>query len=469
MFVSKGIKGVSGLLVAWLLAEKYGAYGSGLFFIAYSFAFICANFAQLGIGNACLSFIPQVREQESKDISSLWTFSQVVVGGFSFLFSATVMFFAKPVAELVFKDVSKWAYVFWAAPIIFAWSLTRINIMVRQSMGDMSGITVLENLVHPLGMMVLVGLAFVADLSVLNFLIAVTALYVVVFVYALLSTRHDYALKLSLKLRSHITVREIVLFSIPLLVIAFSQTSLIWINTLILGAVGAVADAAVFVAAMKIAFSISILLYTFNSVYAPQISAAHARNDMQAIPALYRDATHALTFFSFILLVGVAAYADLAMGFFGAEYEAGTGCLLWMLAGQLSNCYVGPVGYMLILSGKSKLEVFNTSVGLVLNAGLCVVLYNFFGVSGAGAAFCLSSVIINLFRYFQCRKFFGVIWFDITQRLFISLQLFIIAAYLLLTSYGINRELLIIVLLSAYLLLNYRKVWSLVETLRTQH
>ncbi|WP_419784661.1 hypothetical protein [Maridesulfovibrio sp.] len=120
VFTAKGVKGVGGLLLAWLLAKKYGAYGSGLFFIGYTFAFLVANFAQLGIGNGCLRFIPKVREEHESNLSAMWTLAQLIVGGFGLLLSAVFMFFAEPVAGLVFKDVSKWAYIFCASPIIFS-------------------------------------------------------------------------------------------------------------------------------------------------------------------------------------------------------------------------------------------------------------------------------------------------------------------------------------------------------------
>ncbi|WP_320175171.1 polysaccharide biosynthesis C-terminal domain-containing protein [Maridesulfovibrio sp.] len=469
VFTAKGVKGIGGLLLAWVLAMKFGAYGTGLFFIGYTFAFLCANFAQLGLGNACLRYIPQVREQHESNLSAMWTISQLIVGGFALLLSGAVMFYAEPVAGLVFKNVSKWAYIFYASPIIFFWSLTRTNIMVRQSLGDMSGITVVENLIIPLGMLLLSASAFVIDFDVLCFLSAVTALYAVSFLYSFFSTRGDYGLHFSLRLHSSVSVREIVVYSIPLLIVAFSQTSLIWINTLILGAVGAVVDSALFVAAMKVAVSISILLYTFNSVYAPQISAVYAREDNEALCSMYREATHALTLFSFILLAGVAVYADVIMNFFGAQYTAGTSCLLWMLLGQICNCYTGPVGYLLILSGKSRLEVFNTVAGLILNAGLCVLLYNSLGVSGAGLAFCFSNVLINLLRYFQCRNSFGISWLDSKQKFFVFLQLFIVGTYMILYSYGVNRELSVAVLLISYLLLNINNIRSLAAGLRSRN
>ncbi|WP_320008737.1 polysaccharide biosynthesis C-terminal domain-containing protein [Maridesulfovibrio sp.] len=469
VFTAKGVKGVGGLLLAWLLAKKYGAYGSGLFFIGYTFAFLAANFAQLGVGNGCLRFIPMVRKEDKSNLSAMWTLAQLIVGGFGLLLSAVLMYFSESVAGLVFKDVSKWAYIFCASPIIFFWSLTRINIMFRQSLGDMAGITLVENLLIPLGMLILGCFAFAVDFSVLFFLGSVSALYMVVFLYSFWSTRSDYALSFSLQLRSSLEIRDILIYSIPLLTIAFSQTSLIWINTLILGAVGSVVDAALFVAAMKVAVSISILLYTFNSVYAPLISTAYARDDHDSIRTIYRDATHALTFFSFILLAGVAVYADQIMIFFGADYGAGTQCLLWMLAGQICNCYTGPVGYLLILSGKSRLEVFNTVAGLILNAGLCLLLYRSLGVSGAGLAFCLSNVLVNMLRYVQCRKFFGISWLDRRQLGFIGLQAVLICSYVFLSFKDINRELLVAGSFIAYLLFNFGNIKSLFGNLRSRN
>lgn len=469
VFTAKGLKGASGLLLAWVLAKKYGAYGSGLFFISYTFAFLCANFAQLGIGNGCLRFIPELREQDESNLSSMWTISQLIVGGFALLLSVAIFWYAELVAGLVFKDVSKRAYVFCVSPVIFFWSLTRINIMIRQSMGDMSGITLVENLMIPLGMLLLGGFSFVFELSVIGLLAAVSALYIMSFLYTFWSTRRDYGLRLSFSLRSSVTVREILFYSIPLLVIAFSQTSLIWINTLILGAVGSVVDAALFVAAMKVAVGISIMLYAFNSVYAPQISTAYASDDYDLIRSLYRDATHALTFFSFILLVGAAVYADVVMRLFGAEYEAGTVCLLWMLLGQICNCYTGPVGYLLILTGKSKLEVFNTVAGLILNTLFCLMFYNSFGVSGAGLAFCLSNVLVNLLRYFQCRKFLNLNWLDRRQKYFICLQLLLVCGYLLFYSYSVNRDFIVAVLLSVYLLFNLSNFKLLMANLRASN
>ncbi len=466
VFLAKALKGVGALLLTFILAKKYGAYGSGLFFIAYTFTFLCAQFVQLGIGNACLKYAPVLKSDDPENLSFLWTSSQVVVGAFSLLFLIILFFNSGHISNLVFKNPDNYKYILYASPIILFWSLTKINIYFRQSLGDMSGITLIENILIPLGMLLIAGASFVIDLSVLNFVLAVSLLFGIAFIYSFFSTRNLYSLQFNLSLQSSITIKDIIVYSVPLLIIAFSQNSLMWINTLIMGGIGSVADSAVFVAAMKVAMSISILLYTFNSVYAPQISVAYAKKDFKSIQSLYGDVIHSLSLFSFIFLSVVALYSQQIMGAFGAEYRTGTNCLLFLIMGQIFNCYTGPVGYILILSGQSKSEVLNTVLGLFLNTTLCFIFYRHFGITGAGVAFCVSNGLINIMRYMQCRYLFGLRWLNKIQASFLILQFVFIMMFTVLSKFNFNREILIPVLVIAYFVMNWRSVKLLWTKLR---
>ncbi len=469
VFIAKAMKGVGALLLTYVLAKKYGAYGSGLFFISYTFAFLCAQFAQLGIGNSCLKYAPVLKNDDPQNLSFLWTASQAIVGSFAALFLIVIFFSSSFISTLVFKDPDNYKYILCASPIILFWALAKINIYFRQSLGDMSGITFVENLMIPLGMLLIAGASYVVDISVLNFVSAVSFLFFLAFIYSFYSTKRVYSLKFNMSFTGPVTVKDMLVYSVPLLIIAFSQNSLMWINTLILGGIGSVVDSAVYVAAMKVAMSISILLYTFNSVYAPQISSAYAKKDFESIKNLYGDVTRSLSFFSFLFLAGVALYSDYIMATFGAEYLVGTNCLLFLLLGQIFNCYTGPVGYILILSGQSKLEVVNTVAGLCLNAALCFVFYRSFGVSGAGLAFCVSNALINLLRYLQCRHLFGLRWLSKVQAGFFGLQVLLVITFVVLTAFDVNRELIAVTLGSTYLLVNFRSIKKLWINLKVTH
>lgn len=321
----------------------------------------------------------------------------------------------------------------------------------------------------PWGMLILAGAAAVLDISVLQYVVSVSALFGVCFLYAFVSTRNKYSLRFTLKLNSTLTVMDILFYSLPLLVIAFAQNSLMWINTLILGGIGSVADSAIFVSAMKVGVSISILLYTFNSVYVPQISAAYAVKKFETINKIYNDITSSLSLFSFLILMLAIMYSDLIMSFFGADYNAGTGCLLFLILGNVFNCYIGPVGYVLIMSGRSKLDAGNTVIALIFNAVLCFLAYQMIGVTGAGLAFFGSNVLVNMMRYIQCRRILGLCWLNRMQVRILLMQAVFIVLFLVAEQFSVNREVLAVCFTCSYLLFNVGTIRGILEKIKVRH
>ena len=469
VFGAKIGKGVGGLFLTWALAKKYGAYGSGLFFIPYTFAFLCALISQLGLGNACMKFAPVLKSEDPKNLSFLWTITLLVVGCFSAILLVTVFLVPEFFSTLVFKNPDNTLYILYASPIIFFWSLTYLIIFFRQSLGDVSGITIIENTVIPWGMLIIACSTFVVDISVVNYVLSISVLFGATFLYAFVSTRRKYSLSFSLKLNSSLTIKDIIAYSLPLLAIAFAQNSLVWINTLILGGVGSIADSAIFVSAMRVAMSISILLYTFNSVYVPHISAAYAKNDFDTINELYSDITCSLSLFSFFILVLSLLYSNFIMDAFGVDYDGGTGCLLYLIIGNVFSCYIGPVGYVLLMAGRSKIEAFNTITALVVNAVLCVLLYKFMGVSGAGAAFFAAFVVVNMLRYFQCKRILGLRWLNSLQAKIMTIQVFFVVAYLLVRPFDLNREAIAVSFIILYLSVNIKNIKILINKMQVSY
>ncbi|WP_432736812.1 polysaccharide biosynthesis C-terminal domain-containing protein [Maridesulfovibrio sp. FT414] len=469
VFSAKVGKGVGGLFLTWALARKYGAYGSGLFFIPYTFAFLSALISQLGLGNACMKFAPVLKKEAPANLSFLWTVTLSAVGLFAGSLLLSVVAFPEFFSQLVFKSPDKTDYILYAAPIILFWGLTYLIIFFRQSLGDVSGIAVIENTVIPWGMLLIALSTFVVDMSVLNYVLCITILFAVCFLYAFVSTRNRYGLCFSLKLNSSLAIRDIAVYCLPLLLIAFAQNSLVWINTLILGGIGSVADSAIFVSGMRVAMSISILLYTFNSVYVPHISAAYARNDCRVIGELYDDITCSLSLFSFVILALSIMYSDLIMASFGSDYDGGSGCLMYLILGNVFSCYIGPVGYILLMAGRSKLEAFNTVVALTVNGVLCLVLYNRMGVTGAGAAFFWAFVLVNMLRYVQCRRILGLRWMNPVQTRIMGIQLVFCAAYFLLCRLEVNRELMAAGFIGLYGGVNIGTIRMLVGKMKVSH
>ena len=64
-----------------------------------------------------------------------------------------------------------------------------------------------------------------------------------------------------------------------------------------------------------------------------------------------------------------------------------------------------PAGYMVLMSGRSRLELLNISVALAINVAACFLLIPQYGVVGAALANLAASFAINLMRAAQ-------VWFS---------------------------------------------------------
>jgi O-antigen/teichoic acid export membrane protein len=84
------------------------------------------------------------------------------------------------------------------------------------------------------------------------------------------------------------------------------------------------------------------------------------------------------------------------MGIFGPAFQAGAVVLIIGAIGQLVNCAVGSVGYLLLMSGHQNQMVKIQAVNAALMITLGVLLVPRFGMRGAACAAAVAVAITNL-------------------------------------------------------------------------
>jgi O-antigen/teichoic acid export membrane protein len=96
------------------------------------------------------------------------------------------------------------------------------------------------------------------------------------------------------------------------------------------------------------------------------------------------------------------------MRIFGHDFEAGWPILVIGTLGQLVNCGVGSVGYLLLMSGNErrlmKVQMVMAAVMVVLCAGLVPE----WGILGAAVAAAITNAGINLWNLLEVRKVLGL-------------------------------------------------------------
>ena len=129
---------------------------------------------------------------------------------------------------------------------------------------------------------------------------------------------------------------------------------------------------------------------------APLISDLHSRGDLRGLERLMRLSAIGVFAFTVPLFLAVLFLGDRILALFGPEFSAGHHALVVLAGAQLVNALVGPVGYLMTMTGRHNtiawILAFHFAAGLVLNAALIPA----FGFEGAAWARAMTWISWNV-------------------------------------------------------------------------
>ncbi len=160
----------------------------------------------------------------------------------------------------------------------------------------------------------------------------------------------------------------------------------------------------IYVLASTLANFIPIVLQSVNQIFAPVIADLHAQSHKDVLERLFQTLTKWIIGLTFPLACVLVVFASPLMRIFGPEFVIGWKVLLIAAIGQLVNCGVGSVGYLLLMSGNQRRLIrvqFSMAVtSVVVNLALIPAL----GIVGAAIAAALINIIGNLWNLREVRK-----------------------------------------------------------------
>jgi O-antigen/teichoic acid export membrane protein len=101
-------------------------------------------------------------------------------------------------------------------------------------------------------------------------------------------------------------------------------------------------------------------------------------------------------------------FARPLMRIFGPDFEAGWPILIIGTLGQLVNCGVGSVGYLLLMSGNEKRLIKVQAVMAAVMVVLSAALVPIWGIVGAAVAAAITNVGMNAWNLLQVRLALGL-------------------------------------------------------------
>lgn len=167
---------------------------------------------------------------------------------------------------------------------------------------------------------------------------------------------------------------------------AMVEAILEWIDVLLIGLFLGPAAGGVYGAVNRCVRVGAMVEHTARVVTGPEISAAIARRDHTRAREIFVAATRILVAVGWPFFITLAAFGPTLLGFFGPGFAEGAP-LLWIIgAAMLVQMAAGGVQSVLLMSGRSRWQLYNKLSALAVAVALNLTLIPLWGLAGAATA-----------------------------------------------------------------------------------
>ena len=196
--------------------------------------------------------------------------------------------------------------------------------------------------------------------------------------------------------------------SLPLLLVAGSFIVLNQADILMVGVYIGHKEAGIYSAATKTAALVSFVLVAVNAIAAPMIAEFHAKGDRERLQKMVSAAARWMFWPSLGMALGLILFGERVLELFGSEFTEGYWPLVLLVVGQLANASMGPVGYLMSLTGYQDLSARVYGLSALVNVVLNAFLIPIWGLLGAAVATATTMVLWNVWFYILVRRLLGI-------------------------------------------------------------
>ncbi|MEJ2211429.1 MAG: flippase [Anaerolineae bacterium] len=293
---------------------------------------------------------------------------------------------AEPIAQGFFHEPELAGVLRWFALAVPFTTPATAMLYAIQGFKIMEHTILVKEIVAPLGRLLLLLLLLVLG----------GALYGAVATYAfvaILSTLLAYSLlrrtfpPLSDRaLRPLYESKEILTFSYPLLFVQVLTFANLWMDSTFLGYYRTSQEVGIYSAAQRTAFLSTLIMLSFNMIFAPVISSLCAEERFDELGHHFCSITKWTFTFNLPICLAMLVFAEPLLGIFGAQFVPGATSLRILSLGWLIMSATGPANRTIAMSGRSRLNLANIVFMFALHVVLNLLLVPRYGILGAAWA-----------------------------------------------------------------------------------
>lgn len=193
----------------------------------------------------------------------------------------------------------------------------------------------------------------------------------------------------------------------PFMLATSGAMIMMWSDVIVLGMFEGNVEVGYYAAASRLTVILSLISVAVVSIVAPKMASSWHSKDFVGLKLTARRATLLMVAAGTVPTVCFLLFPESIMRIMGEQYERGAFVLVILILGQFFSLAVGPIGYILTMTGYEKVFQRIMLSTALLNILLSVSLVHYFGVVGVAYATTISIIIWNLWALFQVRERLG--------------------------------------------------------------
>lgn len=202
--------------------------------------------------------------------------------------------------------------------------------------------------------------------------------------------------------------RDFWAFGVPRGLEEVVQASSIWLLTLMVGALASPAQAATYAALTRLTMGTSVVLQSFTTAMLPRLAASFFHHERAEVERLFRQTTRWLLVLSIPMCVTLLVFPAALLAVASPDLPGGRIGLQFLAVAAFINVATGPVGGVVLMAGKSGVNLIIAVISLISMLVPAFVLIPSYGASGAAVGWTVSITLQNLLLYKYAKNCLGL-------------------------------------------------------------
>ncbi len=409
IFFGLVISNLLGYLTRVAIVRLYGIGDYGLFSLGNAIVGIAIIISLLGMNQVLVRFISiYIGKKSTERIKPVTATSIKLTIPLSIVLSLVIILFSKEISFVLFNEPSLYP-IMWTFALLIPLSVVFSNLTaILRGFQLMKYKVYTEDIIKS---SITISLVVTLSLSTLGIVGAVYA-YIIGFVFAIVLAiffiRKSVPDLFTNILKTPLS-KEIVFFSVPLVLASYIKLILSWTDTVMLGFLKTSYDVGLYNTALPTAGLLMAFLFSFRYVFMPVMSELYGKKDREGLSSLYNSMSKWIFSITLPLFLLMLLFPDNILSIlFGQEAANASIPFAILSAGYFIFTVTGLSQPMIIVIGKTKLNMIMLSISSIANLALNILLIPMFGITGAALATSSSLLLLSSLGTLFCYRHTGL-------------------------------------------------------------